>query len=139
MFGAIFTLDWLCTIAPMLLWVLVPSYLIQHSAALCPGAWSAILRTDSGGNAASTAASSGDSAAKAAALAASWSALYLTMAADALSNIHPWIIIVPNHTGDDMYRFSTPCSPNSAEFLLRCSYAGVNFECGTEWVDVLYG
>ena len=135
-FWFVFALDWLHAVLPMLLWVFAPSYLIQHSPALCPGFWSAILPAvdgSAGGIATSEAAM------EAAALTASWAALYLTIAADALSNIHSWVIIVPNHTGDDMYRFSTPCNPNGAEFLLRCSYAGVNFECGTEFWDVLYG
>lgn len=133
-FWLVFWLDWLYAIAPMALWVVGPSYVIQHSAALCPGFWSAIVPATDG-----SAAAGSDAAIEAAALTASWAALYMSIAADCLSNIHSWIIIVCNHTGDDLYRFSTPCSPNGAEFLLRCSYAGVNFECGTEWVDVLYG
>ena len=136
-FWVIFLADWLWIVAPMFFSVLAPSLLLWQSEWLCPGLWAFVLATDSTNG--SAASGSADMAITAAAQNAAWFALLLSLGADAMSNFHSFVIIACNHAGDDLYRFSTPCSPNGAEFLLRCSYAGVNFETGSETVDVLYG
>ena len=66
-------------------------------------------------------------------------ALWVCIAAELMTNAHTFIIVACNHAGDDLYRFSTACKGGSAEFLLRCSYAGVNFETGTDFIDIMYG
>ena len=59
--------------------------------------------------------------------------------AELMTNAHTFIIVACNHAGDDLYRFSTSCTAHGPEFLLRCSYAGVNFETGTDFIDIMYG
>eukprot|EP00929_Paragymnodinium_shiwhaense_P034378 TRINITY_DN1871_c0_g1_i5.p2 TRINITY_DN1871_c0_g1~~TRINITY_DN1871_c0_g1_i5.p2 ORF type:complete len:464 (+),score=133.41 TRINITY_DN1871_c0_g1_i5:184-1575(+) len=66
-------------------------------------------------------------------------ALAACVLAEALTNMHSFIIIACNHAGDDMWRYSTPCKAYSAEFFLRCAYSSVNFETGNDFVDGLYG
>lgn len=66
-------------------------------------------------------------------------ALLTSVAADFLSNAHSFVIIVCNHAGGDLYRYSTSCKAHSAEFLLRCAYSSANFETGTELIDTVYG
>lgn len=58
--------------------------------------------------------------------------------ADTLTNIITFIIIVPNHAGDDVYSFKTS-SPNHKEFILRAIIGSVNFDYGTEICDFLHG
>ena len=61
-------------------------------------------------------------------------ALVTSIVADMLSNAHAFIIIACNHSGGDLYRYSTSCKAYSAEFLLRCAYFSANFECGMIWL-----
>jgi len=39
--------------------------------------------------------------------------------ADVLTNIHSFVMIMPNHCGSDLYKFHTSCRPNSGTFYLR--------------------
>lgn len=66
-------------------------------------------------------------------------ALVTSIVADMLSNAHAFIIIACNHSGGDLYRYSTSCKAYSAEFLLRCAYSSANFECGNDMIDIIYG
>mmetsp|Transcript_36089 Transcript_36089/g.57923 ORF Transcript_36089/g.57923 Transcript_36089/m.57923 type:complete len:474 (+) Transcript_36089:153-1574(+) len=59
--------------------------------------------------------------------------------ADLLSNVHAFITIVPNHTGKDMYKFSSSTPPNSGEFYLRQILSSANFNLGNDRVDFLHG
>jgi len=59
--------------------------------------------------------------------------------AELLTNIHSFIIVVTNHAGDDMYRFSEPCRPFSGSFYLRQVLASVNFSMGTDPIDFWHG
>lgn len=68
-----------------------------------------------------------------------WVSSWICLIAELGTNAHTFIIVACNHAGDDLFRFSTSCSPGSAEFLLRCAYAGVNFETGTDFIDIMYG
>ncbi|CAJ1370494.1 unnamed protein product [Effrenium voratum] len=65
--------------------------------------------------------------------------LVASVVADLMSNAHAFVIIACNHSGGDLYRYSTSCKAFSAEFLLRCSYSSANFECGNELIDIIYG
>ncbi|CAK9070856.1 unnamed protein product [Durusdinium trenchii] len=66
-------------------------------------------------------------------------ALITSLVADMLSNAHAFVIIACNHSGGDLYRYSTSCKAYSAEFLLRCTYSSANFECGNDLIDIVYG
>ena len=66
-------------------------------------------------------------------------ALTNVMIAEILTNLHSFIVIVTNHCGDDMYRFSTPCIPLSGEFYLRQIISSVNFSAGTDLIDYPHG
>lgn len=62
------------------------------------------------------------------------SALINSVAAEALCNLHTFVVVGPNHTGDDLYRFDDkPASKGEA--MLRQVLGSVNYPTGTEWVD----
>jgi fatty acid desaturase len=58
--------------------------------------------------------------------------------AELLTNLHTFLIIVPNHAGDDVHRFDTTNS-DRPEFYLRQILGSVNFETGGEARDFLHG
>jgi len=106
---------WLLSIAPMIVAVFLPSALPLALGAL--NAWPFTAASD----------------------AVAWRALAIGLAAEAFTNAHSFIIIACNHSGSDLYRYSTPCKAYTAEWFLRCAYSSSNFECGTELVDISYG
>ena len=59
--------------------------------------------------------------------------------ADIVSNYHAFLTIVTNHAGDDLYRFSTPCRPNSPTFVLRQVLSSANYRTGGNVNDFLHG
>ena len=59
--------------------------------------------------------------------AASYNAAVSLVAAELLTNLHSFIIIVTNHAGDDLYRFDRHCEPRSSTFYLRQVVSSVNF------------
>jgi fatty acid desaturase len=68
-----------------------------------------------------------------------WSAVLLnTIIAEAIANIHSFLIIVPNHAGDDVYRFDGPIT-DKAEFFVRQVVGSVNYPGGTDVKDFLAG
>lgn len=60
-------------------------------------------------------------------------ALYASIFAELLTNVHSFIIIACNHAGDDVYRFDTPVQAKSSEFLLRAVIGSVNFHTGSDF------
>jgi len=56
-----------------------------------------------------------------------WTAVANLALADALSNIHSFIIIATNHCGDDMYKFVNSCTPRSGTFYMRAITSSSNF------------
>ena len=56
-----------------------------------------------------------------------WTAVANLAFADALSNIHSFIIIATNHCGDDMYKFVNSCTPRSGTFYMRAITSSANF------------
>lgn len=60
-------------------------------------------------------------------------ALYTSIFAELLTNVHSFIIIACNHAGNDVYRFDTPVVPKSNEFLLRAVIGSVNFHTGPDF------
>jgi fatty acid desaturase len=59
--------------------------------------------------------------------AAYWTAVANLFLADALSNIHSFIIIATNHCGNDMYKFKNSCTPRSGTFYMRAITSSGNF------------
>mmetsp|Transcript_17799 Transcript_17799/g.44966 ORF Transcript_17799/g.44966 Transcript_17799/m.44966 type:complete len:486 (+) Transcript_17799:177-1634(+) len=66
-------------------------------------------------------------------------ALTNLFAAEILTNIHSFIIVVPNHAGEDVYRFKTPVKIKSDEFYLRAVIGSVNFRTGSNFNDYFHG
>jgi fatty acid desaturase len=70
-----------------------------------------------------------------------WAALsvWLTsLMAEVFTNVYTFIIIVPNHAGDDLYRFNTPIS-DRAELYVRGVIGSVNYRTGGDLNDFLHG
>lgn len=59
--------------------------------------------------------------------------------AEVLTNVHSFLVIATNHTGDDLYRFDTPCVPRSGEFYMRQVISSTNFSMGTDILDFHHG
>ncbi|TVR04582.1 MAG: fatty acid desaturase [Deltaproteobacteria bacterium] len=57
-----------------------------------------------------------------------------TLAAEAIGNVHAFLIIGPNHTADDLYRFDEPVR-SRPEFLLRQILGSANYRTGSDLVD----
>ncbi|PIQ28592.1 fatty acid desaturase [bacterium (Candidatus Blackallbacteria) CG17_big_fil_post_rev_8_21_14_2_50_48_46] len=64
--------------------------------------------------------------------------LLTSILAELMTNLHSFLIIVPNHTGDDVYRFDEPVS-DKAEFYVRQIIGSANFTGGTDFSDYLQG
>lgn len=62
------------------------------------------------------------------------SALVNSLGAEALTNLHTFLVVGPNHTGDDLYRFDAPAA-SKAEAAVRQVLGSVNYATGTELVD----
>ena len=58
--------------------------------------------------------------------------------AEIITNVHSFIIITPNHAGDDLYRFDKPVS-DQAEFYVRQVTGSVNYNCGNDILDFFHG
>ncbi len=62
------------------------------------------------------------------------SALVNSFAAELLTNLHTFLVIGPNHTGDDLYRFDDKPS-SRGETMLRQVLGSANYACGDEVTD----
>src|SRR5690606_11927553 len=69
---------------------------------------------------------------------AAGSVLVNSMIAELLTNLHTFVMIVPNHAGDDVHRFDTPNS-DRPELYVRQILGSVNFETGGELRDLFHG
>jgi fatty acid desaturase len=70
---------------------------------------------------------------------ASYNVLVSMVLAEILTNLHAFVVIVPNHTGDDVYRFTVPCVARSEEFYRRQVLGSVNYHTGGQINDFLHG
>jgi len=68
-----------------------------------------------------------------------FSAVCNLVLADVASNIHGYIVVVPNHAGDDLYRFERSCKPKSPTFYLRAVTSSANFTTGGDVNDFMHG
>ena len=67
------------------------------------------------------------------------SVLLNSLLAEAFTNFHSFLMIVPNHAGDDLYRFDAPVQNGKGEFYLRQIVGSVNYRCGGDGNDLLHG
>lgn len=65
-------------------------------------------------------------------------ALYISLIGEIVANIHSFVVIVPNHSAEDIYRFETPFK-TQGEFYLRQIMGSVNYKTGTNPVDFAHG
>jgi fatty acid desaturase len=70
--------------------------------------------------------------------AAAVNVLLTSLLAETLTNVHSFVVIGPNHTGDDLYRFDTP-GRGGAEYHLRQVLGTANFTTGRALGDFLQG
>jgi len=64
--------------------------------------------------------------------------LLTSFLAEIITNIHSFIIIVPNHSGEDIHRFDKSVSDKS-EFYIRQIIGSVNYTGGNDFKDFLQG
>eukprot|EP00931_Biecheleriopsis_adriatica_P058352 TRINITY_DN3470_c0_g1_i1.p1 TRINITY_DN3470_c0_g1~~TRINITY_DN3470_c0_g1_i1.p1 ORF type:complete len:465 (-),score=95.19 TRINITY_DN3470_c0_g1_i1:80-1414(-) len=114
-FWPIFALQWAAVVLPMILMVVLPSAAPLLMDKL--GCWQFAT----------------------APMQAARHSLLAMLLAEMLTNAHSFLIIACNHSGGDLYRYSTSCKAYSAEWFLRCAYSSSNFECGTDFIDIMYG
>ena len=62
------------------------------------------------------------------------SAFVNSLGAEAITNLHTFLVVGPNHTADDLYRFEEPARSH-AESAVRQVLGSVNYACGSELVD----
>jgi fatty acid desaturase len=67
---------------------------------------------------------------------AALSVLATSVMAEIMTNIHAFIVIGPNHSGEDIYRFGRPVK-DKREFYARQVLGSVNYRTGTERTDYL--
>ena len=71
-------------------------------------------------------------------LEAVFNAFIITVMAEYIANLHSFLVIVPNHSAEDIYRFDTP-HKSQGEFYLRQIMGSVNYKTGTNIVDFSHG
>ena len=65
-------------------------------------------------------------------------ALIIIVLAEIFANLHSFLVIVPNHSAEDIYMFSEP-TKSTGEFYLRQIMGSVNYNTGSDWIDFLHG
>ncbi len=65
-------------------------------------------------------------------------ALIVMLIAEFFANLHSFLVIVPNHSADDIYMFTEPYN-GKGEFYLRQIMGSVNYNTGSDWKDFLHG
>jgi len=66
------------------------------------------------------------------------SALIFMLLVELYANLHSFLVIVPNHSAEDIYQFSTP-HKTQGEFYLRQIMGSVNYNTGNDVIDYLHG
>jgi fatty acid desaturase len=65
-------------------------------------------------------------------------ALIIIVIAEVFANMHSFLVIVPNHSAEDIYMFSEP-HKSTGEFYLRQIMGSVNYNTGTDFIDFAHG
>lgn len=71
-------------------------------------------------------------------LEAVWSAFLIILIADLIANAWSFLVIVPNHSAEDIYQFSEP-HKSQGEFYLRQIMGSVNYNTGSDLIDFAHG
>ena len=58
--------------------------------------------------------------------------------AEIFANLHSFLVIVPNHSAEDIYQFSTP-HKTQGEYYLRQIMGSVNYNTGSDLIDFAHG
>ncbi len=66
------------------------------------------------------------------------STFIILVVAEMIANLHSFLVIVPNHTADDIYQFTTP-HKTQGEYYLRQIMGSVNYNTGSDAVDFSHG
>jgi len=69
---------------------------------------------------------------------ASINALIIILIAEFFANLHSFLVIVPNHSAEDIYMFNEP-HKSTGEFYLRQIMGSVNYNTGTDFLDFVHG
>ena len=65
-------------------------------------------------------------------------ALGFLLLGEIIANAWSFLVIVPNHSAEDIYQFSTP-HKNQGEYYLRQIMGSVNYNTGTDLIDFAHG
>jgi len=65
-------------------------------------------------------------------------AFIILVMAELVANMHSFLVIVPNHSAEDIYQFSTP-HKTQGEYYLRQIMGSVNYNTGTDLIDFGHG
>ncbi len=65
-------------------------------------------------------------------------ALIILLMAEYVANLHSFLVIVPNHSAEDIYMFSEP-HKSTGEFYLRQIMGSVNYNTGSDFKDFVHG
>ncbi len=65
-------------------------------------------------------------------------ALIIVIIAEFFANLHSFLVIVPNHSAEDIYMFNEPYD-GKGEFYLRQIMGSVNYNTGSDWRDFAHG
>ena len=65
-------------------------------------------------------------------------AFIIMLMAEAVANLHSFLVIVPNHSAEDIYRFNEP-HKSQGEFYLRQIMGSVNYNTGSDLIDFAHG
>ncbi len=65
-------------------------------------------------------------------------ALIIILLAEFFANLHSFLVIVPNHSAEDIYMFNEP-HKSTGEFYLRQIMGSVNYNTGTDFLDFVHG
>lgn len=66
-------------------------------------------------------------------------ALVLSLWTDTVSNINSFMVVVCNHSGSDLWLYTSSCRPYTAEWFLRSIHSSANFPCGDDFTDLNHG
>jgi len=67
-----------------------------------------------------------------------FNAFIIILLAEVFANMHSFLVIVPNHSAEDIYQFSTP-HKTQGEYYLRQIMGSVNYNTGSDFIDFLHG
>jgi fatty acid desaturase len=67
-----------------------------------------------------------------------FNAFIIVLIAEFFANLHSFLVIVPNHSAEDIYMFNKPYKGHG-EFYLRQIMGSVNYNTGSDWIDYMHG